>query len=151
MNCCNKFFFTTDANCRVGPKHTNALFVTLSCASFTTSSRSRGVFSPFPTFRVHLQRVSSNTHAHCNNCKSLQNAQLSSQSSNVSVFLEVAPFGNASNCRSLRQHDAAFTCADLIRVMSQTRPSHKGRWRFAWGLTFSSETKCGIRQDSGPC
>ena len=39
----------------------------------------------------------------------------------------------------------------LIRVMSQTRPSHKGRWRFAWGLTFSSETKCGIRQGSGPC
>ena len=54
----------------------------------------------------------------CNNCKSLQNAQLSSQTSNVSVFLEVAPFGNASNCRLLRQHDAAFTCADLIRVMS---------------------------------
>ena len=56
--------------------------------------------------------------AHCNNCKPLRYAQLSSQYSHVSVFLAFAPFGNASNCRPLRQHDAAFTCADLIRVMS---------------------------------
>ena len=70
------------------------------------------------TFRVHLQTVSTNTCAHSNNGNSLQSAPLSSQYANVSVFLDVAPFGNASNCRRLRQHDAAFTCADLIRVMS---------------------------------
>ena len=62
--------------------------------------------------------MSSTCCAHSYTHTTLQNVQLSSDSVNVKFFLQVAPFGNASNCRSLRQHDAAVTCVDLIRMMS---------------------------------
>ena len=101
------------------PKQPNKPSLIVTVVLSTGSSRSFAVVCPDSTFRGFLQQCSLQLARTTLRTQYRPNVDSFPLSDYVSVFSFVAPCSNASFYFSLRQHNRAFTCALLIRVMLQ--------------------------------